>query len=273
MIRVLVCFSLLFASCQTASASILYGTTGTGRTTGSTLYEIDPVTGVQTLIGSVGYVVTGMDYYDGIMYGVTGTGSSFHGLITINLTTGVGTPVGSGWGSLPDDTIAELAIDDSGNAYGWSEGSLDDAGAIDLGTGTMTGIIGDSGLGTASLGLAIDSSGRLILVNFSGDIHEIDTVTGGSTFVGSIGATAHHGDVDPDTGLYYGLDFNDPASLIVVDLSSASVLSSVLTSGPNRVHTLAFAPGAAVVPEPATLTLMFSGALCGVFHLRRKKIA
>lgn len=86
-----------------AMAATLFGTTGQGDLHGpdlSTLYEVNPTTGALILIGPVGYVVTGMDYYNGTLYGVTShRDTSYHSLITIDTTTGAGTPVGSGWGA------------------------------------------------------------------------------------------------------------------------------------------------------------------------------
>ena len=53
---------------------------------------------------------------------------------------------------------------------------------------------------------------------------------------------AHHGDVDPSTGLYWGLSYpgGDYSDLLSIDLSTQTVLSSVRTD--EALHTLAFAP-------------------------------
>ncbi|MDX2038797.1 MAG: hypothetical protein SFX72_19275, partial [Isosphaeraceae bacterium] len=138
---------------QQVSASQLYATTGNGGSGPSDLYQVDKVTGAASLVGAVGYIVNGMDYYNGVLYGVTSTRDpNHHGLIKIDTVTGAGTPIGTGWGaSLPDQSISELAIDSLGNAFGWSEASTDDLASLDLGTGLVNGIVGDAGLSTAAL--------------------------------------------------------------------------------------------------------------------------
>jgi hypothetical protein len=237
-------------------AATLFGTTGQGDLHGpdlSTLYEVNPTTGALTLIGPVGYVVTGMDYYNGTLYGVTSyRDTSYHGLITIDTTTGTGTPVGSGWGaSLLDHTIAEMAVDSAGNAYGWQEADSEDLTSINLVTGLLSPPVGDAGLSTSQFGLAFDLNNVLHFINRGGNVYTINTVTGATTLVGNLGVpNAHHGDVDPDTGIYYGLSepgmgFSD---LLAVDLANLNVLSTVRTD--QELHTLAFVPVPAVNFDP-----------------------
>lgn len=242
-------FCMLLGVAGNASARLL-ATTGKGGDAQSTLYEVDQTTGALTLIGEVGYLVSGTDYFKGTLYGVTSAKDpSFHGLIIIDTTTGAGTPVGSGWvpGSFVN-TVAEMAIDSSGNAYGWNESypsganQADDPIPIVLDSGTLGLSPGDTGLKTSAFGLAFDLSDNLHLINSDGNVYNIDTLTGASTLLGNLGVFfAHHGDVDPATGIYWGL--GDPwenfSDLLSIDLSTQTVLTSVRTD--KRLHTLAFA--------------------------------
>lgn len=259
----------LLGGVGSAQGAVLYGTTGQGGAL-STLVTIDPTTGTVTPVGAVGYAVNGMDFYNGVLYGVTSVNDpGYHGLITIDVATGAGTPVGTGWGALDPGTatIAEMAIDAAGNAYGWGEPGNDDLYAINLVAGTAARV-GEAGLGTAELGLAIESSGRLSLINGDGTVYTIDPTTGGVTANrGNLNVVAHHGDVDPDTGVYYGLSDAQAsvADLLAVDLDGVTVLSTIRLS--EDVHTLAF------VPEPTSLALLGVGTALGLVLRRRARRA
>ena len=234
-----------------AQAPRLFGTLNAGATGGpSILVEIDPATGalVQT-IGSVGYLVNGMTYAatTGILYGTTSNNDvSFpNGLITIDMTTGAGTPIGTGAGQY----VNVPAADSVGNLYGWTEAS-DDLVLWNTGTGTVT-VIGDSDTSTWEQGLAFDNSDVLYLVNgSSGDIYTLNTATGGVTPQGTLSTRAHHGDFHPTSGLYYGIDNTEdtgpPARILVVcDLSTQSVVNTIPTV--DLLHTLTFVGDAALV--------------------------
>jgi hypothetical protein len=281
-------FCMLLSAAGNASAA-LFGTTGSGPygegPYESTLYEVDQTTGATTLIGNVGYLVSGMDYFDGTLYGVTSMNDpSFHGLITIDTATGEGTPVGTGWPQAipvgtgwppqegdPDYTIVEMAIDSDGNAYGWIDiwttrrDAGDDVIPIDLNLGTL-GVSLNDGLKTQMIGLAFDLEDNLHLIYKStkrpyysgiGIVYSIATDTGAATSFWNLYEdpvfAAHHGDVDPATGVYWGLstpslgwnDWADFSDLLPIDLSTRTVLPLVRTD--RILHTLAF------IPEPPIL--------------------
>jgi hypothetical protein len=120
--------TLNFVAGGTWANGIWYGNVYTDNT----LITIDPVTGARTVIGDIGVGLNGLSYNlsDGIMYGVDATS-----LYTINLTTGLGTLVGSNTGI----EMVNLAINAAGKAY-----SIDlinaVLGTVDLTTGLFTSI-------------------------------------------------------------------------------------------------------------------------------------
>ncbi len=172
---------------------------------------------------------------------------AYNGLIRIDLATGAGTPIGvQGWGLEPVAAVTNIAVNSSGQMYGWSEQS-DDLVSINKYTGVAT-VVGDSGVSTWANGLAFNNFDTLYLINGDGNYYYMNTVTGAATLQGDIspGAQkpAHHGVFDPVTNLYYGLRGNpwpsdtSSVSLLAIDMSSGSVQSMVPTA--YDLHTLAF---------------------------------
>lgn len=236
-----------------ADGQRLFATLGAGGGT-SSLLEIDPATGalVQT-IGNVGYLVNGMtwDATTSTLYATTSTNSVAHpnGLITINITTGAGTPVGTGAGQM----VNVPACNAAGVLYAWTE-DHDDLVLWNKAAGTAT-VVGESGVSTSEQGLAFDTSGVLYLVNDSdGDVYTINTTTGAGTSLGTLGVRAHHGSFHPTTNLYYGLDltadYGATRNLIVANVATQAVVNTIPTL--NNLHTLAFVDGGA--PPTPTLT-------------------
>lgn len=114
----------------------LYGNSSTGYgATADTLYSINPVTGVATLIGRLGF----SDVYalgfgqNGTLYGMEDA-DEMGGLININLTTGAGTLVGdSGLGG-PFD----IASDPAGSGYYVADGNTFALYNVNVATGAAT---------------------------------------------------------------------------------------------------------------------------------------
>ena len=250
-----------------ARAAIMYGTTvGSGGAGPSTLLQIDPSTGlVLNTIGSVGYAVNGLEYAGGKLYGsTTANDPNFpSGLIEINPLTGAGTPIGTGFGST-DMVVVAITSNSSGTLYGWHEPNVDDLALIDPVTG-LASWVGDSGLDTGALGLAFNGSGTLFLVNYDGPTYSVNPGTGAATFLYNLDTTAHHGDFNPDNGLYYGLrrfpDQGDSQELVVANLGTGTVL----TLPTADLHAVTFV----VVPEPGEVAMVFGIAALGFGGLRR----
>lgn len=249
-----------------AHAATMYGTLNNGSNP-SVLVQLNPVTGalIQN-IGPVGYVVNGLEYAGGKLYGSTGiTDPNFPaGLIEINPLTGAGTPIGTGFGL--GGPVVAITSNSGGQLYGWLEPGSDDLAAISAVTG-LASVVGDAGIGTGELGLAFDGANNLFLVNGGGGTHSINPVTGVATFRFDLFTTAHHGDFNPDDGLYYGIDAASGSAtknLVVASLTAGG--GSVVTTIPtvDNLHTVTF-----VVPEPAGMALGFGFAALGFAGLRR----
>jgi len=224
----------------------LFGTVGSGPGI-STLVQINPLTGaVVSTIGDVGFRVNGLtwDPFTRTLYGTTSNNDATFpdGLIIINPTTGVGTPVGAGAGQLVNVVTSNAA----GQLFGWTEDS-DDAVRWDKAAGTIT-VLGNSGLSTAEQSLAFNkTTGELFLLNTDGNLYRIDTTTGVPTLVRAIVAPsgiAHHGDFNPDDGNLYAISEignDNPRSIYIIDPDTGAILDELTTI--NNLHTLAFVFG------------------------------
>jgi hypothetical protein len=171
-------------------------------------------------------------------------------LLTINLSTGSGSPIGSGAGR----DVNVPASNSSGQVYGWTEDG-DDPVLWNTAAGTIT-VLGASGIETRGQGLAFDNTDILYLVqdydwnNDGQSVYTINTATGVATAVGALATLpngiAHHGDFHPDTNLYYGIDAAGgwdgvaPRNLLVIDIGSLTLINTIPTV--NNLHTLAFVP-------------------------------
>ncbi len=133
--------------------SSLYGTRITGPQGASDLRILDPASGATTPIGATGIVnpIAGLAYDDtsAVMYGITGGASGgSSNLVTVNLTTGVATVIGSvGFNG------GSLEFGPDGNLYGGSVGNTGNLYRINQATGAST-LVGATGF-TNVTGLAL----------------------------------------------------------------------------------------------------------------------
>ena len=220
---------------------MLLGTLGRGGNP-STLVELDPTTGaVIRSIGSIGYSVNGLEYVtaSGNLYGtVSSQDSNAPGyLIQIDLTTGAGTPIGSGSGV---GTLVNLTSDSAGNLFAWDQDS-ENLVAIDPVTGEGV-VVGDAGIGTWTHGLAFDGDDNLYFVNGGGEFYQVDPATGVATYLFDVNQTAHHGDFDPLTGRFFGVGNTDSTTpLVIIDVVNQTVVASHETG--VQLHTVTFTSG------------------------------
>jgi len=255
---------------------VLLGTTGACNnvtlggpcTQTSTLVQIDPTNGaLVAVIGPVGFTVNGLawDPTTNTLYATTAVGdTSFHGLITIDPSTGAGTPVNASlvnFGLAPDprfvgSPIHSLAIDSNGHLAAWYDefppplGVTDTFITIDKSTGIATEFE-NTGINTSANGLAfakhdllwnIDApktqpDGTLIQTAYL-----LDPANGQMLDARDVSPPiqAALGDFDPVGNKYYGLNFvafSPQTAMIVIDLKKGTT-SAVGTV--DDLHVIAF---------------------------------
>jgi hypothetical protein len=257
---------------------VLYGTTGACNnvnpggpcTQTSTLVQLDAATGALVrVIGPVGFTVNGLawDTKSGRLYASTAIGDVvFHGLITINVATGAGTPVNAAAHNFglsgADSPIHSITINGAGRMAAWYDefgGPTDTFVTIDKATGVATEF-NDTGIDTSANGLAYDVFNVLWNID-TRRCTATDPVTGLCTAVGQVayridpktgkplGTTAVTpptmaalGDFNPFTNLYYGLKFNsfstDPTFVVKIDLATGT--ATTVGQPVANLHTLAF---------------------------------
>ena len=248
---------------SSVNALTLLGTVGSDEDA-SILVELNPATGaVVRNIGPVGYTVNGMTYdrATGILYGTTGFESPIlrNALITIDMTTGAGTQVASGAGRY----VNVPTLSPTGTLFAWSKGPAtpERLVIIDKTSGVAT-IVGNPQLQALAHSLAFDTLGRLWLLNDGGNLYVIDPVTAASTLQGVVNGLphnhAHHGAIDPQDGLLYGLTSKDSETepgMAVINLATRSIVRTAPVDA--RLHTLAW------VTLPAKLTVVRNGSGSG----------
>jgi hypothetical protein len=276
---------ILVAGVLPASAAqpkpILYGTTGRCTndfpggpcTETSTLVQLDPGTGALIrVIGPVGYTVNGLawDRKTSKLYASTAIGDvAFHGLITINPSTGAGKPVNPAalnFGLAGDESpIHSITMDSNGRMVGWYDefpiGEVTDTFVtLDKKTGIATEFP-DTGIDTSANGLSFDGNDLLWNIDtrrctafdsetglcnaFGQTAYRLDPATGKPLGTVSLNppTMAALGDFNPATNLYYGLKFTpfDPTAktfITVVNLGTGAV--TTLGQTVDNLHTLAF---------------------------------
>jgi hypothetical protein len=224
----------------------------------STLVQVDPRNGaLVTTIGPVGFTVNGLawDATSDTLYATTALGdTAFHGLITIDLATGAGTPVDPtlvNFGLPPDPQfvlgapVHSITIDSFGNMVGWynrfGAGVTDTFVRIDKATGVATPFP-NTGLFTRFNGLSFAKHDLLWNVT-TGTAFLLDPANGQPLATVTLlpPSVAALGDFDPVGDLYYGLNFNSvtgTAFLVVVDVKKGTTTTVGQTV--NDLHTLTF---------------------------------
>ena len=155
--------------------------------TAGNLYEVDPATGATTVIGVIGFPLTGLAVCpDGSVYGSQGGSAPGNDLLSIDPDTGAGASIGpTGLFAIPDITCLP-----DGRLLGWTE-SGDQAIEFDTATGAPTTL--GPGTGSAGSGMASDDTGTVYFVPIGcgSSLYTINTTTGAPTVVSAMsGCTA-----------------------------------------------------------------------------------
>lgn len=222
---------------RVSQAQGLWGSSSEVGPNASSLFTIDPATGLATLVGPTGFAdaISGVkfDPQTGALYGILGYDCSGARLITINPSTGAGTLVAPLIGSGFDGSTMVFCGGGSDGLAFAPDGTLYAAG-FDLGTALIlrvdksTGAVLDSKVVEANIaGLAFDPQGKLWISN--GDatglplLHTLDPATGSYTSTLTLSEYVVISDLAfaPDGTLYAAL--SDEDKLATVDTTTGLV--------------------------------------------------
>lgn len=218
----------------------------------STLYRINPVTGVTTVIGPIGFAgVSGLAFLaDGRLVGsaeADENGTRVAVLIEINPFTGQGNLIGEiGREGNPNECgrIPDLTYYSSQDIlYGWGDacpGGLDSLLQIntDTGQGTIIGLIGFNGVET---GLAVRNDGALFGVNIF-NLISINRNTGQGTFLTNTSSLFNALDFNPITGILYGSVVDTPSDRLLATLNPVDGSDEIISELPVCTDALVFSP-------------------------------
>jgi hypothetical protein len=256
-----------------AVAGILYGAAHVGADNPSTLYRIDPTTGVATAIGPIGYdEVGGLAFHrDGRLYGVgKKPGPNNWVLIEIDPATGDGTAVGSLVNTVQGSGHYDISFHSDGTLYLTADSQVNPCVSlftVDLASGLATEV-GDTTVCSAGNALAFSRDDVLRHANADsgGTLYTVDQLTGVSgapsvalIYVGFPELTDPRPnaiDVHPDTGVSYvsiddGTDGSGPNYLATLDPATGDVTHIGVTV--NGLESIAWRPSACVVTLYATV--------------------
>jgi hypothetical protein len=249
----------LSLTAYSARSQTIYGSAFISNGGASSLYSISPTDGAATLIGAIGFnKVSGIAFVGPILYGVGYTGA-VQSLITINLTTGVGTAVGP---TGVTSNFSDLSYRGSnGTLYGF-QNSGNTLRTFNLSTGALTlaATLGGSGGGNA-----IDfSSGDVLYYGHAFALDTVNPMTGATLSTVTIdytGTGITGADMRPNA-----LEFDSGSGLLWASIlrggdssSASSYLNNLVTINPTTgqvtnlgvtitgLEALAISP----IPEPA----------------------
>ncbi len=255
-----------------ARAGLIYGSAYVGNFDSSNLYTINSTNGASTLVGNIGfYMVSGMDFDSGVLYGVgKRTSDSANVLLSINTATGAGTQIGTlGIGGNVTDISFRadhtLFANAAGNIY-----------TINTTSGAAT-LVGATGANFQGNSLAFSNSGTLYYIN-GNRVETINQTTGAATNGPLMNwaplanglARSNAMDYDLSTNSLYAsvVDTSGggaPSWLATIDVSTGGV--SYLGQTERGMDAIAI-DSIAAVPEPGSA--LFGIACIGAAIFRRR---
>lgn len=239
------------------------------------LYTIDPTTGVTTLVGSMGTVMTDIAEINGAMFGVSFPSSGPASLYSINPETGASTLIGS-----TGVYINALEFGTDGTLYGaggapgcgppsTNPTACDSLYELNLSTGAST-LIG-SGVYNSSGDLAFDGTSLYLTssLNSSTDqLFSVDPTNGSGSLVGNIGFAEVFGlAYDASASTLYG--FNDVGNNVLSINPSTGLGTSVATYSNNFEI---YGATTDTVPEPREVGLFLGGLIAALILLKRLRL-
>lgn len=265
--QVLKVFGAALATCMfglsaNAQTQVIYGAQGGGGAGPFNLAAINPATGAFTIIGPIGFSVTGLAFHPttGVLYGTTGGASpvSPNSLITVNRTTGAGTLVGP-IGAVCN-AVADISFRADGTLFGWCEGP-DDLVRINIATGAAT-VVADSTLNTSGSGLAFSSAGTLFYTG-DGNVRTISPTTGLSTSSVPLSGILSGGNPN-------ALAFNAAGTLFgsnggtLYTINTTTGVATVIGATLPAIDAIVFAAGPSAAPTLSEWSMILLGlALAG----------
>jgi len=258
----------------------------------STLYNINPLTGAATTIGSIGYRLVGGLAFDssGTLYGVGATYTNPGGgpppvgdltLITVNTTTGAGSAVGTLTlgGSPLTANFQDVSFNPStGTLYGYASGQVY---TIDKTSGVATALPNPTGETEIGGGLAFTPDGSTLYKAGFDHLFSVNTSTGGAGAVQfsptnnqlsyPTGGTPNITGMSYADGVLWAAVHVDDSADSAAYLATVNTATGLITKIGDSVDGLT---ALAAIPEPSTYGVLAGVALVGIGMIsvaRRKK--
>ncbi len=243
-----------------------------GSANNNNLYSINPTTGVATLIGSMGQVMTDIAINgSNQMFAIGPLANGNTNLYSINLANGAPTTIGSN-----NNFLNALGFGSGGTLYAAGGDPVQGGtlfGTVNTGTGAFTSIHNNPG-NNSSGDLAFAFLNGVMYASTFGAIHgtssdqlwTVNLATGVETFVGNIGKPNVFG-LAVLGGVLYGLDNAgdlltiNPTTGVGTVVANNAIGWTGATSAPDQVVR---------TPEPGGLLLLGSGMLALAGVLRRR---
>lgn len=203
---------------------------GTG---GASFGTLDLTTGAYTQVGLFGHQLAGFGLANTTLYG-TGLGVPNSQLFSVNVATGVLTPIGSGTGITVYDfgstTSGMYALDPDFNLY-----------SIDPTTGMAT-LIGSTGVTRDGGYFGLSTNSGILYFSNNGYLYTLNTSTGAATLVGPTGGNTQNGALLWENGTLYGGEDSPSFAVATLDPTTGAETTGPTITGVGASYVYALAP-------------------------------